>query len=278
MNDIIQEHKVKDGTFIPKVDYEIPEFPDESVRHPKKVRTVSIDENYPFLDTSFKARALHVGITFGIKTLVRFLSKIRFDLRIEGKEHLRKNKKLLKNGAMTICNHVHRWDYCFCLMATGHGRHYFPAKSANLETSDHLIIRGAGGIPIPNTIKAMHKFNEAFDEIASEKKWIHFFPEVACWSYYEPIRPFKLGAFKMAYKYGYPIVPLAIFYREPCGLRKLFGIKHPFITIKIGEVIPTNNTEHISKNEFCKKLRIKTHQTICALAGIERNCWNAEGD
>lgn len=278
MNKKVSEHKVKEGTFIPDMHFNYPEKADDAFLHPKKVRNLIIDENYPFLDKSFSAKLLRFAVTLGIYTVVHFVSKIRFDLKIEGKQNLKKYKKKLKNGAMTICNHVHRWDFTFVVMATGHKNHFFPAKASNLETKDEKVIRGVGGIPIPSTIKAMHKFNEAFDEIAKNKKWIHFFAESTRWDYYEPIRPFKMGAFKMAYKYKYPIVPLAISYRKPYGIWKLLKVNYPLLTIKIGEPIFTDNPEKLPKNEYCALLRRKTHSKVCELAGIEQNCWEAEGD
>ena len=86
------------------------------------------------------------------------------------------------------------------------------------------FMRYAGGIPIPENKAGFIKFNEAFDEFNRRKQWMLFFPESVRWNWYQPIRPFKKGAFSMAYKYNAPIIPTVITYRKRTFLYKLFGI------------------------------------------------------
>lgn len=278
MNQKVREHIVEDGVFIPDVGIEYPSQPDEPYLHPEKIRDVDVEHNFPFIDKSFKARVRNAVVTGGIYSIVWLVSKILYGLKIEGRKNITRNKAMLKNGAMTVCNHVHRWDFCFILEAVRKGREWFPANAANLETKDDWYILGAGGIPIPKTIGALRGFYGAFDSLVQKKKWIHVFPESCRWDWYEPVRPFKIGAFKMAVKYNYPIVPLAISYCRRTGWRKLFCKKLPLVTIRIGEPIPVENTGGLSKGEFCAELREKAHNSICALAGIKENCWEAAGD
>ncbi len=275
MNEKEKQFAVENGIYIPDMGYTYPEAPDEPFLKPKKIRSVDIENSFNYPDKSAKAQ-FKSFITFAfVHTLVSFISWIRFGLKIEGRENLRENKELLKNGAMTICNHVHRWDYIFVLIATKKWREWFPAKASNLETKDAGKILAAGGIPIPKTVAAIRKFYAAFDSLVAKKEWIHSFPESCRWDYYAPIRPFKLGTFKMARHFGYPILPLAISFRKPTGIRKFF-IKHPLVTIRIGKPIPLENNDELSPKEFCKLLRDKAHKEVCALAGIKKNCWSSE--
>lgn len=273
-----KEHIVSESTYIPEMGYEYPEMPDIPFLNPPKIREVVLDENYPYLDKSFKGRMRNFLVYLGIFCLVFPLNHLLYGIKFKGKKNLKKAKPLLKNGAMTIGNHVHRWDFLFILQAVKFRRSWFPARPSNIETSDANLILGAGGIPIPEKLSATRKFNQAFDELVSKKKWIHVFPESCRWDYYEPIRPFKIGAFKMAYRYKLPIIPIVISYRKPTGIWKLFGVKHPLITVSIGEVIPTSDSGEMSKNEFCNHLRKETHSKMCEMAGITQNCWEAEGD
>lgn len=278
MNRNLDNHFVKDSTYIPEMNIVYPEKPDEPLLNPPKIRSVDIENGFSFLDKSIKGRLRNFFVYTGIFCLVFLLNKILYGIKFEGKENLKKNKALLKNGAMTIANHVHRWDFLMVLQAVKFRRMWFPAKASNIETKDANLILGAGGIPIPKTLGATRHFNEAFDVLVKEKHWLHVFPESCRWDWYEPIRPFKLGAFKMANRYKYPIIPIVITYRKPTGIWKFFGVKHPLITVKIGEPLSTVKPEGVNRTDFFQNLRKEAHSKMCALAGIEKNCWDAEGD
>ncbi len=273
-----REHIVEEGTYIPDMGIEYSDTPDKPLINPPKIRKIDVEHDYRFLDRTFSGRMQNFLIYLGIFTLVYSLNRIKFGLKIEGRKNLRKNKALLKNGAMTIANHVLRWDFPTVLQAVGHKRIWFPARTSNFETKDAYMIKGAGGIPIPRTISATRHFNEAFDTLVKEKHWLHVFPEGCRWDWYEPIRPFKIGAFKMAYRYKLPIVPMAFSFRKPTGIWKLLGVKHPLVTIRIGEPIPIEKPEGVSRNEYCAMLRDKTHEAVCKLAGIKQNMWQSAGD
>ena len=274
----MNNHKNLDNVYVPETGLVYPDQPDQPMLNPKIIRQLNIDENYPYLDKSLKARIWHVLIYAGIFLIVFPLQKIRYGLKVEGRENFRNNKKLFKErgGALTICNHVYRWDFLAVLQAIKFRRSWFPARADNLLGKDAALIRAAGGIPIPETMSAMRKFNEAFDELHAKKKWIHLFPESCRWDFYQPIRPFKKGAFTMAYRYNLPVLPLAISYREPGKIRKAFGVKHPLITIHIGK--PLLMDTELSRKDACAKIRLESHKALCDLAGIVTNQWPAEGD
>ncbi len=269
-------HENFPNVYVPVTGIDYPERPDQPILQPKRLRQVVLDENYPYLDKSFLARLRHLGVYIGIFTLVFPAQKIRYGLRIVGRENIRKNKTLFRNGALTVCNHVYRWDFLACLQAVRWRRMWFPARADNLEGSDACLIRGAGGIPIPEGLAAGRKFNQAFDELHAGRKWIHVFPESCRWDFYQPIRPFKKGAFAMAVRYQIPVIPLAISYREPSRWRKRLGTGQPLITIHVGE--PLVPPADCSRREAAVWLRAEAHAQMCSMAGIKQNCWPAEGD
>ena len=184
-------------TYIPDLDIVYPDKPDEHMLEIKSIHEVKIDENYPFLDKSFRFRFMRCLMHLGIFTLVFFLNHFRFGLKIEGRKNLRKHRKLFKNGAMTVSNHVQKWDFLFVLEAIRYRMVYFPAWKENLGSSDKNFIRLAGGIPVPDNIHTIKCFNQAFDELHAKKKWIHAFPEGSVFYYFQPIRPFKKGIFTL---------------------------------------------------------------------------------
>jgi 1-acyl-sn-glycerol-3-phosphate acyltransferase len=262
--------------YVPDLGFKYPDKADAHVLQVDTIVDVVVDENYPFLDKSLKFKFQSALLYLGIFVLVFFVQPIRYGLKIEGKHILRKYKHLFKNGAMTVSNHVLRWDFLCVLQAIKYRRLYFPLWAANLTGSDRNLVRWAGGIPVPEGIHAIKNFNAAFDELHEKKKWIHVFPESSRWDYFQPIRPFKKGVFSMAYKYDLPIIPMAFSYRESKGLYKLFKGKYPLITLRIGE--PILPDLEMSRKEAVKVLREETHRKIVELAGITNNPYPCEGD
>jgi 1-acyl-sn-glycerol-3-phosphate acyltransferase len=257
--------------YVPDLGIVYPSKPDDHMFNVKILRTVTIDEHYPFLDKSFKFRFMRGLMHLGIFTLVATLSLLRFGLRIEGRDILRKHRALFKNGAMTVSNHVHRWDFLFVLLAVRFRTMYFPVWKEQLNGPDEGFVRLAGGIPVPDQIQAIKYFNQAFDAIHARKKWIHAFPESSRFDYFPPIRPFKKGVFTMAHRYNLPVLPLAISWRKPPFSRKI-----PLITIRIGE--PLLFDEGLSRKEAVQKMRKNCHEAVVRLAGIRDNPYPAEGD
>jgi len=270
--------------YIPKINIIYPDKPDKHIIEMKITHNVTVDKDYPFLDKSFWFNFVRVLMHLVIFSIVFFLNHLRFGLKIEGRKNLRINKKLFKNGAMTVSNHIHKWDLLFVLEAVRYRMIYFPAWKENLNTPDENMLRLAGGVPIPEETGLMKYFFSAFDEIHRMKKWIHAYPEQALFYFFQPIRPFKKGVFTMAYKYNLPVLPMAFSYREPRfpftlinQFRVLTGNqKLPMITLRIGE--PVIFDSNLSRKEAILKMRKDCHEAVIRLAGIENNKYQAEGD
>ena len=272
----MKEHIVKEGTFIPKTGINYPEKPDEFIYQPVFIKErKTVDENYPFEDKSFFAKFRHFIIYTAIFTAVFALHPFVYGLRIKGKENIRKNRKLFKNGAITICNHVYKWDFLAVLQAVKYRALTFPARSDLAFTKDAFQVLGAGGIPLPETISAAKKFNETFDNIHAKKKWIHIFPEACRWDFYQPIRPFKFGAFSFAYRYEIPVIPMVITYRPRTGFYKIFRKRKndPLITLTIGKPILPDMTQ--PRKHSSQKMLEEAHAWMEQAAGIEQNCWES---
>jgi 1-acyl-sn-glycerol-3-phosphate acyltransferase len=270
--------------YIPQVKYDYPEKLDQHMIDMKYVHELTLDANYPFLDKSFGFRFVRALEYIVIYIVVFHLCVLRFGLKIEGRDILRKHRTLLKNGAMTISNHIHKWDLLFVLKAIRYRSIYFPVWKENLKTPERGFIRYTGGIPIPESISLMKCYNKAFDEICAKKKWIHAYPETAMFYFYQPIRPFKKGVFSMAYHYNLPIIPMAFSYRKPCFpftivnlFRTIIGNqKLPMVTLRIGEPLLFDTT--LGRKEAVQKMRKDCHEAIVHLAGIKNNPYPAEDD
>ena len=131
------------------LDYQYPERFDAHMITVKHLRDVTVDEHYPYLQKSFWFKCQRVFYWMILHGVIFWLLRITHGLHIYGKENLKKHKATLKNGAITISNHVFKWDFLCTLKAIRPRLTYFPAWKNNLEGPDGPLIRVSGGIPIP---------------------------------------------------------------------------------------------------------------------------------
>lgn len=271
---------VKDGYFVPKspdpVNDDAPFTKMTKVRG-GQTRDIAFDDTYPYLDDSFKYK-LNKTVCYSLLwALASLVNRVRYGVRIEGRSNVTKNRKLFKGGAMTICNHVFRWDMICVLQAVRFRTIRIPMFSLPFTGKDSWFMTSIGGIPIPEDRSGLRCFNEALDEMHRRGDWFHIFPESCSWKFYAPIRPFKIGAFNIAYKYNLPIIPCAISYRKRKGIFKLFGdASEPLITIHVGEPIIPDTTAN-RKTETAR-LREIAHAKMMSMAGIVSNPWPAAID
>jgi 1-acyl-sn-glycerol-3-phosphate acyltransferase len=271
--------KEKDA-YVPELGLRYPDKPDAHMYPQQREAELVLDEGYPFLDRSFSFRFKSALLYLGIFTLVFPLNIIRFGLRIEGRGILKKNREILRKGALTVSNHVLHWDFLMVLQAIRFRRLWYPAFKDNLTGPGRGLIRLTGGIPVPDRIHGMKFFNRAFDELHKKKKWFHVFPEGANWHYYQPIRPFKKGMFTVAWNYKLPVIPLAFSWRPARGIHRIFnriaGKNYPLVTLRIGEPLLPDLSR--PRKEAVALLRKEVHRRIVELAGIRDNPFPPEGD
>lgn len=278
MNKRYEDLKVAEGVYVPKPQMDYPE--DDPYLHlvnAPQDREMTIDENYPYLDDRPLTRFNHWWAYRVIlhRCLGVFL-RVKMGLRIRGREVLKKYKKELQGGAITIANHMFRLD-CPCVLVAVKAKctTRIPMFAPNFRTKDSFFLRVVGGIPIPEPsagMSAQKKFNEAFDEFHRRGWWFHIFPESCRWDMYKPLRPFQKGAFTMSYRYNMPLLPCVITYRERKGIYRLFGPKDlPLLTVTIGEPIFPDTTQ--PRKDEVARLRETAHAQMTQMAGITKNTW-----
>lgn len=225
-----------------QLNYEYPHRPDEHMITVKQVRHIDFDESYEYMPGGFKYKFMRVIYWLGINIIVFPLMRLTHGLRIYGRENIKKHKSQLKEGAITVANHVFYWDYLCVLKAIRPHIAYFPAWKDNLEGPCGKLIRLSGGIPVPDeNFHAMIKFNKAIEGAIKDGKWVHFFPEGSMWFFYPDIRPLKKAVFHYAVKFDKPIIPISMSFRPRKGIMKLFG-KKPLVDLHIGEPIFRDKT------------------------------------
>ena len=227
------------------------------------------DENYPYFDKSRKFRFKQFWGRVVITLVVFLVQIIRMGFRVKGKKNLRKNKKLLKQGYISVSNHVHMWDFIGIMNISWPRWPNVLVWDKNVTGNNSKLVRLVGGVPIPtNHMRGFAKMmRQTIDELKNGNH-IHFYAEGSMWEYYAPIRPFKTGPAYFAYKADVPIVPMAYSYRK-CGFirRKIFKQIAKF-TLNIGE--PLFIDKSLPQQEAIEKLTIECHEKVCELAGWKK--------
>lgn len=270
--------KVEEGVFVPEPTAEFP-GDDPFVRMTpirEKSKDIQFDDTYPYLDKSLKFKIWHFLVYLATWIAAFPVNRIRYGLKIEGREKLRQHRQLFANGLMTVCNHVHRWDMICVLQAMRYRKAWIPMYAQAFNGKDGFLMKHIGGIAIPENLKGLRKFDQALDELHADKQWIHIFPESCSWYHYAALRPFKIGAFNMAYRYSLPVLPLMISFRPRTGWRKLFDKGEPLITIRVGDpILPDPDAP---RKEEAARLRDLSHKSMLDMAGIVSNPWPSHID
>lgn len=232
----------------------------------KKNDGTVFDAKYQYVDKS-KGFELKRNLMKAVFFCIVFpVMRIRLGLKVRGKENLRKYKDLISQGAVSVCNHVHMWDYLAVMSAVFPRRPDIIAWAPNMRGENKKLIRLVGGIPVPeDNVRATAKFAGEVLDYLRDGGLLHVCAEGSMWEYYAPIRPFKSGAFYFAVKSGKPIIPMAFSYRKPKGiLSKIWT--NAWLTLNIGEPIYPDTT--IDQQDAIIKLTTETHAAVCRLAGI----------
>lgn len=188
---------------------------------------IKVDETYKFIpDNKF-----YIKFTNGFKgfacAVLKAYNKLVYNFKIEGQENL---SSLEGKGFVSVCNHVNYLDCSMIGIALNRKDFSITAIKENFEIPfiRHLV-KGLGAIPIPRTLKARRKFDEAVGKLLKDGHIVHFYPEGVLFPYYNGLRAFHRGAFVYAVKNDVPVLPLMITYHK--STRKFTKRPEAVITI-----------------------------------------------
>ena len=146
-----------------------------------------------------------------------FLGLIKKDILIingvTGEEHL----SALKGGAVITCNHFSPLDNYIVF----HGiRKHLPRKYlykviregnyTNFKGLYGFFFRHCNTLPLSRNRRTMINFTSAMNALLKRGESVLVYPEQEMWWNYRKPRPFKVGAFKLAYRAGVPVLPTFI--------------------------------------------------------------------
>ncbi len=217
--------------------------------------TYHVDENFKFVNKNIFFR-IGSNLLFYLVAIpvLDILSVLWFGLKIHG----RRNLRYIKGGAVTVTNHVHVLDSPMVACTLFPKKAHMASLKSNFEIPViRWLVRMLGGIPIPETPKALNAFMESMRAELEQGKLVHFYPEASLWPWHDELRPFKNGAFNLAIRSDVPIVPMVFRFREAWWPFKLLR-KKPLITLEVGS--PIFPEEKGSDKQRIIMLKDKTHE------------------
>ena len=246
-------------------------YPDTDFIHmidTPKVYDFNYDKDFPYRLMDKKSKFMKFLFKIVIFLIVKPFVYFRYLLIIEGKKNYRTYRKLTKRKAMiTISNHTTEWDSLMVMTSRYFHFFEFPMWQEGAEGKSGYFYRYAGGIVLPtSTYKGMQYAYEALREVLKEDKWLHVFPEAACWSFYPAIRNFRVGVFKLAVEENLPILPMVVKYRKPNFIWGIFK-KHPNAKLIIGEPVLPDIT--LGAKERINDLLNRSRKEMISLLGLD---------
>ncbi len=257
-----------DKSYIPHANINYPEFTDGHIRPINDAQEMAFDKNYPYVNYSKKAKRSRRLARFLLRTMIFPMSYIKLGLKIRGKENLKKNKKLLKEGAISISNHINMWDYIAIMNAIKPFKPWVLVLKENVASKkDGKSVRMVGGIPIPeNDYEASVAQLRAVKKLINDGGWLHIYPEGSMWEHYRYIRPFKKGTASIAKMVNKPVVPIAFSYRKPGWIRRKIFHQVALLNLCVGEPIFVN--KELPSMEQENDLLKRCHDAVVDLAGL----------
>ena len=249
-----------------QLNFEYPERSDQHMLTLKRTNPIELDEHYKYMPRGVCFRIQRAVVALLLHLIVFPIMHLTHGLRIYGRENLKRHKKELKNGAITVSNHVFMWDYLCVLKAIRPHISYFPAWKPNFESGFRPYMRILGGMPIPEgNMRAMASFKRGLDEVVESGRWLHMFPEGSLWYFYPDIRPLKPAVFTYATKYDKPLIPITMSFRPRKGINKLFG-KGPCVDLHIAEPLYANKA--MNYRDAVEDLRARAYHIMQEMNGI----------
>ena len=234
----------------------------------KKKQDFVINKDFMYRLHGFPYNILKFLFKILMIILAQPVCAVRYALRIRGRKNIREYRKMTDGKAMiSVCNHSAPWDTLMIEASQYFRFPEFPMWQDGAESTDGMMYRLAGGIVMPRSdIRGKAYAFRCMRDVLEEGKWLHVFPEAACWPFYPAVRNFQSGTFQLAIEKGLPILPMAVKYRAPRGIYKWFK-KDPNAELRIGAPVVPDLT--LPRQEAIADLCARSRLAVMHLLGIE---------
>lgn len=214
-----------------------------------------VKENYAYISNSPLYNLVSNVLLIPVGLILIVFNKIMFGYRVIGREKIRDD-----DGFVSISNHIHPMDCTFAGLIYFPKGIYYPTLESNFNIPfiRHLI-RILHAFPIPKDSKEKQRFYEQINKALNDNEIIHMYPEGSMWPYYDKVREFKYGAFKMAVNANVAIQPIRFIFVEPYGIYRLYKRKKCIHAVVLDPIYP--NTE-LDFEEQIRDLRERAYNSI----------------
>lgn len=198
-----------------------------------------LKDNYKYIPKSFLFNLISNIIFLPIGVILMGLNKLLFGFKVINKKNI-----LRTSGFVSVSNHIHPMDCTMIGLIYFPRRVYFPTLQTNFKIPfiRHLI-RILYAIPIPKDATQKKVFYDQINEKLNDRGIVQMYPEGSLWPYYEDIRNFKYGAFKMAVEADVPIQPIKFVFSEPKGIYKLYKRKKCIQAVVLEAIYPNKELD-----------------------------------
>ena len=248
--------------------YNYPEYTDQHYLVVKKNDGTVFDENYPYFNNSKGFRFKKWWVRVLLNLIIFPICPIYMGLKIKGRKNLKKYKEELSNGAITVSNHVHMWDYIAIMKALRPRHTHVLVWAKNVRGENGPLVKLVGGIPIPdNDLNGKVACNKAVEQYLKDGGWLQIYAEGSMWECYQYIRPFHKGAASLACRLDKPVLPIGFSFRKPSWIRKRIFKQEVVITLTVGT--PLYKDESLPESEQRIDLTKRMHHAVCLLSDVD---------
>ena len=228
---------------------------DEQVTHNWAPLSFEIKNNYNYVLNNPLFKLISNILSLPIFIILYIIDKIFLGFCVINKDKIVKDK-----GFVSISNHIHYLDCTLIGLIYYPNRVHYPTIEENFKIPFvRKLIRLLYAMPIPKDRIKKDRFYSQINKALKDKFILHMYPEAAMWPYYDKIRDFKYGAFKIAVDANVCVQPIRFVFTKSNGLYRLYKKKKRICAVVLDPLYPNMKLEY---RDRIKDLRDRTYESM----------------
>lgn len=228
---------------------------DEQVTHNWAPLSFEIKNNYNYVLNNPLFKLISNILSLPIFIILYIIDKIFLGFCVINKDKIVKDK-----GFVSISNHIHYLDCTLIGLIYYPNRVHYPTIEENFKIPFvRKLIRLLYAMPIPKDRIKKDRFYSQINKALKDKFILHMYPEAAMWPYYDKIRDFKYGAFKIAVDANVCVQPIKFVFTKSNGLYRLYKKKKRICAVVLEPLYPNMKLEY---RDRIKDLRDRTYESM----------------
>ncbi len=228
---------------------------DEQVTHNWAPLSFEIKNNYNYVLNNPLFKLISNILSLPIFIILYIIDKIFLGFCVINKDKIVKDK-----GFVSISNHIHYLDCTLIGLIYYPNRVHYPTIEENFKIPFvRKLIRLLYAMPIPKDRIKKDRFYSQINKALKDKFILHMYPEAAMWPYYDKIRDFKYGAFKIAVDANVCVQPIKFVFTKSNALYRLYKKKKRICAVVLDPLYPNMKLEY---RDRIKDLRDRTYESM----------------